>query len=400
MNILVVSGFWPVESNTISGIFVVQQVAALVRCGYLVTVIVTRAIGRPFSPYCRPAVLGLDSGAVKLVVLPLFRIPEKLSSIPGAFWLNTAMVKLGLVRAIKNILSVQGIIFDGCIVHEARYMGVALPSWRRYVDGRVILVIHGFDPFLKRSTNRVRTRPFFRAAAQVCDVVVLVGRSLQEYAVSIGLPAEKLLVLANGSELPDTENLLDYQHSPGEPRRIVSVSNLVDWKGIDDNLRALAHIRQSRPDLDWEYRVVGDGVERQRLVALAEQLGIAERVRFLGRISYGETMHEIAMADIFSLPSWGEAFGIVYLEAMSRMCPVIGCLANGAEDIVTDEHDGLLVPPRDVTALTIALARLIESPELSQYLGQNARTTAKGYSWDHNARRMLDLMEIKIEVQR
>ena len=122
-------------------------------------------------------------------------------------------------------------------------------------------------------------------------------------------------------------------------------------------------------------------------------LGLSRRVTFLGRLSYEETMQEIAQADIFSMPSWAEAFGIVYLEAMARGRPAIGCVNNGAADIITDNEDGLLIGPRDVGALEAAIAHLLESPELCRRLGIAGRRTAERFSSDENARRMLALLD-------
>jgi glycosyltransferase involved in cell wall biosynthesis len=396
MNLLVVSGFWPTQSNPITGIFVVQQVAALARAGCQVTVVLSKVFGRPCSPHCSLADLGLDVEAVTLLEVPLLRLPEQLSSLPGALWLNTKIAGAMLSRAIKQRMVLASETFSGCVAHGGRYMGLALPAWRPHVGGGASLVVHGVDPFLTNVSKGRRARALFHAAGRTCDAVILVGSPLHTYAVSIGLPADKLHVVANGTDLPVLADVSDSQRSLDESRRIVSVSNLVALKGIDNNLRALADIVQRRPNLDWEYRIIGDGVERQRLESLALELGIGDRVRFLGRISYGETMREIANADIFSLPSWGEAFGIVYLEAMARMRPVIGCLENGAADIVTHDHDGLLVPPRSVTELSGALERLVVNPDMCQQLGRNARTTAEGYSWDHNARRMLKLLGMEV----
>lgn len=394
MNILVVSSFWPTKSNTISGIFVVQQVAAFVRAGFHVTVLVGKTVGRPSSPICSLDELGLDTGWVTLVEVPLLRLPEKLSSLPGALRLNTLLAGAMLNNVIRGLINQAEVTFNGCVAHGGRYMGLAIPAWRKHVDGGVSIVVHGVDPFLDRITNRRQASTLFSAAGDICDAVVLVGRSLYGHARSIGLPAHKLQVVGNGTNLPDLAEVSDSQRSAEEPRRIVSVSNLIELKGIDDNLCALAAIAQRRPDLEWEYRIIGDGVERYRLEILVRQLSIASRVRFLGRIPYDETMREIADADIFSLPSWAEAFGIVYLEAMARMRPVIGCLENGAADIITHGSDGLLVSPRSVAELSGALEGLIVNPDLCRQLGRNARSTAESYSWDHNARRMLELLGI------
>lgn len=396
MKILVVSAYWPTKSNKISGIFVVQQVAALVRSGCHVTVIVSKTVRVGTAQYCSVAELGLSVQFVRLLVISILKLPDKLSFLPGAIWQNTAIAGLAVSKGIRRQLRYEMVPFAGCIIHGERYMGLAVPLWRRYINGSVCQVVHGVDPFLTQVSNKNRARDLFRVAGRECNAVILVGRPLSSYAASIGLPDDRIHIVANGTDLPLLATVSDAQRTLDVPRQVVSVSNLIELKGIADNLRALAQIAIRRPDLAWEYQVVGDGIERPHLETLAQDLGIAEKVHFLGRIPYDETMRQVAEADIFSLPSWGEAFGIVYLEAMARMRPVIGCLANGPEDILTHDHDGLLVTPHSVAELSDALERLIGSPELCRKLGCNARTTAEGYSWDRNVRRMLELLRIEI----
>jgi glycosyltransferase involved in cell wall biosynthesis len=391
MKLLMVSGFWPTTANPISGIFVVQQIAALARLGCHVTVALAKTLGRPAAPYLAVEQLGLPAGQVRLVEFPVVRLPEKLSDLPGVLPLNVLVARFMYGSAIAR-LAADGGPFDGGIVHGGRYAGLTIPAWRHHVRGGVALVVHGIDPVLAKAGNAERTRGFFTATAHAADAVVLVGNPLVGHAGAIGIPEAKLQVVPNGTELPGCDMARDARRDPSTPRHIVSVSNLIAWKGIDLNLRALADLATRRPELSWVYRVVGDGPERARLADLAEALGIAGQVSFLGRIPYAQTMREVADADIFALPSWAEAFGIVYLEAMARSRPVIGCHENGAADIITSGRDGLLIPPRDVAALAEALEKLIENPDLCRDLGREGRKTAEQYSWEHNARRMLALL--------
>jgi glycosyltransferase involved in cell wall biosynthesis len=85
-----------------------------------------------------------------------------------------------------------------------------------------------------------------------------------------------------------------------------------------------------------------------RLRRLATELGIADRVRFTGAYPHGDLPALMRGSDLFVLPSWDEAFGIVYLEAMASGVPVIAASDGGATDIVTEGADGWLVVPRDV----------------------------------------------------
>src|SRR5690606_21514274 len=196
----------------------------------------------------------------------------------------------------------------------------------------------------------------------------------------------------NGTVLPEPRSL------PGRQARgtcsILSISNLLPLKGIADNLRALAILAGEHGVRDWSYTIIGDGPQRAELQELARTLGLLDRVHFRGRLSYEETMEELARCDIFSLPSWGDAFGIVYLEAMARGKPAIGCRGSGAQEIVTDRRDGILVPAKDPRALARELKRLIEEPELRHSLGTAALRTAERFTWEANARRVLDLLEI------
>ena len=391
MNLLIVSGYWPTQANPISGIFVAQQVAAFVRLGYQVTILSGNTIGRPASPRLTPSELGLPEERVAMVSYPLLRLPEHLSGLPGGITLNTATTGISMCRLIRKLVRSHG-PFDAAIIHALRYAGFALPTWRHLIQGKVLTVCHGVDPFLEQPGNIKRSIPLLQKMVGQCEKLVLVGQPLRTHVHSLGLSQECLAVIPNGTDLPDRTEVSEGQRALDIARRIVSVSNLVALKGIDLNLRALARISATHPQLKWEYVIVGEGPLRYELETLSAELGLTERVRFLGRISYAGTMQAIAAADIFSLPSWGEAFGIVYLEAMARMRPVIGCLENGAADIISDGVDGLLIPPQDEVALAQALESLLSDPERCSRIGVAGRQTAEGFSWQENAAKMLELL--------
>ena len=395
MRLLIATGFWPSKENSISGIFVAQQVAAFVRLGYQVTILSGNTIGRPASPRLTPSELGLPEERVVMVSYPLLRLPEHLSGLPGGITLNTATTGISMCRLIRKLVRSHG-PFDAAIIHALRYAGFALPTWRHLIQGKVLTVCHGVDPFLEQPGNIKRSIPLLQKMVGQCEKLVLVGQPLRTHVHSLGLSQECLAVIPNGTDLPDRTEVSEGQRALDIARRIVSVSNLVALKGIDLNLRALARISATHPQLKWEYVIVGEGPLRYELETLSAELGLTERVRFLGRISYAGTMQAIAAADIFSLPSWGEAFGIVYLEAMARMRPVIGCLENGAADIISDGVDGLLIPPQDEVALAQALESLLSDPERCSRIGVAGRQTAEGFSWQENAQRMLRLLGLKV----
>lgn len=181
---------------------------------------------------------------------------------------------------------------------------------------------------------------------------------------------------------------------PGE-RWIGAVGRITPWKGQDDFLRAAARIAERRPDA--RFLIIGDVVSspaeraadeayRDRLHALADELGLGDRVRFTG---YREDMPAVMNAlDVFVLPSHGEPFGIVVLEAMAAARPIVATNAGGVPDIVRDGQEALLVPAGDVDAMADAIARLLAEDELAARLGRaaEARVREEFPLWRHAAR--------------
>jgi phosphatidyl-myo-inositol dimannoside synthase len=139
-------------------------------------------------------------------------------------------------------------------------------------------------------------------------------------------------------------------------------------KNVDKVLRAFAPLSQNLPNARLE--IVGDGVLRPELEALAQTLGITSRVTFHGRVSDEELDACYRRARAFVLPSSKEGFGIVYLEAWKYGLPVI-CSSQGASsEVVTHGSDGFVVDPQDVDALEKAMHTLLSDTEASTAMGQ------------------------------
>jgi glycosyltransferase involved in cell wall biosynthesis len=121
--------------------------------------------------------------------------------------------------------------------------------------------------------------------------------------------------------------------------------------------------------------IIGDGPERSRLQALAVELQIANRVRFLGRQSRQLVADAMRRCSIFALPSRYEGLGCVYLEAMSAGKAVIGCRGQGIAEVIQHGSNGFLVGPDNEKELTLALAMLLRGRALRDRLGVAARDT-------------------------
>jgi phosphatidylinositol alpha-1,6-mannosyltransferase len=112
------------------------------------------------------------------------------------------------------------------------------------------------------------------------------------------------------------------------------------YKGHDRTIRALPALIQRWRDI--AYVVLGEGDDRARLEQLARDEGVSERVRFMGSVDEPTLIEAYRMADVFVMPSTGEGFGIVYLQAMACGTPTIGLDAAGARDAMADGRLSLL----------------------------------------------------------
>jgi phosphatidyl-myo-inositol dimannoside synthase len=164
---------------------------------------------------------------------------------------------------------------------------------------------------------------------------------------------------------------------PGFPRsgRIILTVGRWDpaerYKGADTLIAALPNILKSAADTSLV--LVGDGDDRPRLEQLARDLGVSEHANFLHGLTQEQFFACYANCDVFSLPSRGEGFGLVFLEAMAHAKPVIGGAHGGIPDIVEDGVTGLLVPHGDVERLAQALESLLNNPSRATEMGARGR---------------------------
>ncbi len=143
------------------------------------------------------------------------------------------------------------------------------------------------------------------------------------------------------------------RRSPHSPFRLLFVGRISPEKGLDDLLRAVAVV----PDVVLE--VVGDGPMRDSYMQLADDLNIASRVVWLGRLRWGEPLFSrMRESDALVLPSLTEGLPQVVIEAMCMGLPVVATAAGGIPEIVRDAENGLLVPVRDSRALASAIERI------------------------------------------
>ncbi len=164
----------------------------------------------------------------------------------------------------------------------------------------------------------------------------------------------------------------------GPGTKILFVGRLDERKGFAIAVRAFAELAPARPDL--RLVAAGDGPERVEIERLPSES--RERVTLLGAVPNRDLPPIHAGCDVFVAPNvGGESFGIVLVEAMAAGLPVVASEIPGFTEVIRDDVDGVLVPPRDPQATADGLARVLDDPTLAARLSAAARERARAFSW-------------------
>jgi glycosyltransferase involved in cell wall biosynthesis len=199
-------------------------------------------------------------------------------------------------------------------------------------------------------------------------------------------PRFDITIIPNGVDLRTYQAARRVETFP----RLLSVGRLVHQKGLDLAMRALGGLKE----LEWEWRIAGDGPQMPFLQSLAKELGIERRVLFVGWQSREGLIECYRQANIFLFPSRHEGMPNAMLEAMASGLPVIASCIAGSEELVVDGTNGYLVPSEDVEALQSALEKLLADPALREHMGAASRRHAEEhYSWESTARQYALLLE-------
>lgn len=266
--------------------------------------------------------------------------------------------------------------------------------WRKWVvcllsrlAGRPYLLhVHGseFADFYQEC--RPAARRIVSATLARAELVLALSEAWRVTLQRIS-PQARIEVLMNAVPLPP----LDSRPSPREGgSSLLFFGEIARHKGVFELARAFAQVSDALPGLALVYAGTGSGVEETR--RLTAQLGLGGRTEFTGWLEAERKRTALAGATIFVLPSFVEGMPMALLEAMSWGLPVIATPVGGVPEIVTNEVDGLLVPPGDVDALAAAISRLMGDPWLRERLGRAAReTVAARFSLDSAFERLLGI---------
>jgi glycosyltransferase involved in cell wall biosynthesis len=225
---------------------------------------------------------------------------------------------------------------------------------------------------------------------QRVDHAIALSQPVRDRILAVGLPADRVTVIPPAVDrdgldpLPPWPAAVQPRHDPSP--FVVCVAALTPEKGVDVLLDAAARLHATHPAVEWI--VLGDGPQRNALLARRKTLGLDEVVQFPGHVEHPEAV--IAQARVKVQPSRSEGFGSSVLDALALGVPVVASATGGLPESLA-AGGGLLVPPGDPGALAGAVATLLDDPAQHERLSGDGRAAAEGFDVARLVRRTLDV---------
>ncbi len=381
LHVLTLTPFFPSDGDEVSGCFIAESTGELEQFGVTSSVIAASPVyyARKKSSLSSPG--------------HWVRYPQ----IPGIVGLSSAGRWLYARLLREVILLHKRKPIDVIHAHAALPCGHAASLLSYRLNIPFVVTLHGLDVFntcFMEGTGarwrRAASINVYRAARKVVCVSQKVERILRD---GMGENVSSTVVYNGTDTALFSQDATDATAPPQD--EILAVGNLIDVKGHELVLRAIAQVTPSFPHV--RCRIIGEGPDRSRLEALAQELKIAQRVQFEGRRSRKDVADAMQACSVFVLPSRYEGLGCVYLEAMACGKPVIACRGQGIDEIIEHEKNGWLIAewtvPSDVhNELARGISTLLQSAELRARLGACARQTVRnGLTLSDQAQRLVHI---------
>ncbi|MGD2217488.1 MAG: glycosyltransferase family 4 protein [Gemmatimonadales bacterium] len=290
------------------------------------------------------------------------------------------------------------------------YLGPLGPRLRRRSQARYGIMLHGSE--LHRYMGWSAVRRTVLGALDAADFLVVNSEFTRRQYLERGVRSDQRILKVSPGV--DTSRFRPSAGDPAEIRRrhglddrplLLSVARLVEWKGQDMVLGALARVRDAVPEV--AYLIVGEGPYRAKLERMVSELGLERHVVFAGFVPSSELPSYYRAADVMVVPSREfaaglpiEGFGIAYVEAAACGTPTIGGLGGGTDESIEDAVTGFRVDPNDPNAIAQAALELLEDPELAARLGRAGRERAvKEFDWSIQAGRIRAFLEGVIDEE-
>jgi glycosyltransferase involved in cell wall biosynthesis len=372
VKVVVVSGIWPPDVGGPAS-HAPALAAALLESGHEVEVVTTAAA----SPAPRPHPVRWVSRSLPAplrhlaVVREIVRAARRADRVYATTMVRRAALGAALARRPFVVKLVADEAYERA-VRENRFAGT-LEEFQRQAGGMR-------DRLLRTSRN---------AALRRARRVLVPSAYLRDVALGWGVEPERLTVVPNPAPvLPSLPSREEARAALGvDGVTLATAGRLTRQKALGDALAALARVDGAG------LVVAGDGPQRAVLEQNAQELGVSDRVRFLGALPRDEVLRVFRAADAALLTSAWENLPHSVLEALAVGTPVVATAVGGVPEVVRDGENGLLVAPGDVDGLADAIRRVSGDERLRARLAAAAATSVEDLSEPRILRRIVEIVE-------
>lgn len=243
------------------------------------------------------------------------------------------------------------------------------------IKGKLVVTFHAYE---LSALLALKGFKIYKKLFLVADLIMPISNFWKAKLLEIGCPEKKIFAHHMGVDI----NLFKFtarSHNGCEPIQLLSVGRLIEKKGIEFGIRAVAKIKNKHPKLTMNYIIIGDGELKEQLEILIKKLGVSDTVKILGSKIQNEVQVLMMQSHIFLLPSITarngdmEGIPVVLMEAAASGLPVVSTWHSGIPELIQDGKSGFLVSERDIDALVDRLLHLIEHPEVWPEMGRAGR---------------------------
>ena len=295
-----------------------------------------------------------------------------------------------LMRVVPEIKKLAKLHHFDVIHAHGEICGLAAVRASKKLKIPTVVTIHGIDT-CPRVWNGLSGK-MFRRVLNEANKLIFVGEPLRKHFQPLINHSEHVSIVPNGFRLPTTFNVSQFR-TDDHPIRIISVSNLHEGKGIELTLLALAKL-QEQGVTNWSYTIIGSGAQQKLCERIIKQHHLKSKIIFKGDCNHDVVYSCLRNADVFCLPSYREAFGIAYVEAMAHGLLTIGVRGQGPEAFITHEKTGLLVKPKDLPSLIKMLKFSITDYQNTRVIAETGKKhVLTHFSWQKHAKELMSIYQ-------
>lgn len=370
MNILVIAHYQDDGSPYVS--FVHSQVVEFVKQGHNVNVVVPTVFGKRYRYLKNRSHTVIDD-------IPIWYVDCLSFSNYGKYSINNLLGYRTVASAVKKILKEYSI--DIIHAHTIGFDGHLAVKLKEKYHIPVVITTHGSDTIAEINLGKGE---YLAKICKNADYIVAVSSKLKNLLLEV-CPSLKISVIMNGFHMLPSLSVAK------EPYTLLQVGSLIKRKNTDLTIAAFEKILKKYPQARLE--IIGRGDEEAKLKQLCKDLQIDKFVTFYEYLANEEVLEHMARSQVFIMPSINEGFGIVYIEALSQKCVVIGTRGEGIEDIIKNEENGFLINPGKSEDIADIVIKCLTYSDYCREIANKGFETSKELTWENNAKSYLKLFD-------